>query len=161
MHADETRAGWSHLIQEFEAGKFPGMDENARKRFYLKVIERIHEENNNIKEVIELKNLVNNNEGKIKVVNSLFSCATRPSSPQQSPPPQSVASSLHILSLEDNIKEAEEESQNLESEINSVKKKYSTIEREVKRAKEGHDGRDIDAEISELRKRIRELEDHL
>lgn len=137
------------------------MDPEARKRFLLKVIEMVHEQNQDIKEVINIKNLVNDNEGKVKVMTTLIHSPTRPSSPRETATASFMNESVQFDSLEDKIREAEDENSHLDAEIKALNAKYSTLEREVKRSRQAFDGRDIDEEIKAAEKKIRQLEDRL
>ena len=157
----EWKTVWDSLVAQIEKGSFDSMDSGSKKRFYLKIIEMMHEKNQLLTEIINLKTHVNDNKGKLIVVGSLLNAQTRPNSPKASHPTIDPNDSVFLDSIEDKIREAEEESQILDTEFKVLTNKTSTIEKEIKRTKEDFEGRDIDSEIIQCKRKLKELEDRL
>lgn len=160
--AKDYKEEWADLISQIESGSFCQMDSESKKRFYLKLIEMMYEQNQDLTVFINLKHQVNDNRGKMNVVSSLLNSQTRPNSPKGTHAPTFDADDSIILdSLEDKIREAEEESQSLDTELKVLTNKTTTIEKEIKRSKEDFEGRDIDNEILQCKRKLQELEDRL
>ncbi len=158
---DEIKDDWKAWIERIEGNRFSTLDSDAKKQFYLKLIESFYEQNQDLREVIALKELVNNNEGKIKVVSALLAVNSKPGSPQGNGQQFSLNASIQFDSVEDRIREAEEEANRLETEIKNVNAKTANLEKEIKRCRAPFDGRDVDAEIKAAENKIRELEERL
>jgi hypothetical protein len=159
--ADEIRDEWSVWIERIEGDKFSTLDSEAKKHFYLRLIESFYEQNQDLREMISIKNEVNNNQGKIKVVNSLLSKSSKQGSPSEVAQQSYMNESALFDTVEDKIREAEEENNRLNIEIRNANSKIANLEKEIKRCKACFEGRDIDAEIKAAENKIRELEEQL
>ena len=159
--AKEYKTIWDSLVAQIEKGSFDSMDSDSRKRFYLKIIEMMYGKNQLLTEFIDVKNQVNDNKGKLIVVGSLLNVQTKPNSPKGSQPTFDPNDSAFLDSIEDKIREAEEESQILDTELKVLTNKTSTIEKEIKRTKDDFEGRDFDSEIIQYKRKLKELEDRL
>lgn len=132
-------------------------DGDIRKQVYLHLISDMHEQQRMLSSLIDLKHLVNHNEGKITVVRAKVHGVSDVEHPALS----DSNAELEIEEMEDRLREAEEERYDLESEINGMRTKNNTIEREVNRNTAEFDHAGIDEDIRDAKRMIEKLEDML
>ena len=132
-------------------------DGDIRKQVYLHLISDMHEQQRMLSTLVDLKHLVNNNEGKITVVRAKVHGVNDVEYPALS----DSNAELEIEEMEDRLREGEEESYDMESEINAMRTKNSTIEREVNRNTSVFDHSRIDEDIRDAKRMIEKLEDML
>lgn len=149
---------WTSVLSQIEAGKLDSATSESKKVYFLKLIEMFYEQNLLAKELISLKNLVNNNGGKLEVLRSLL--GQTKSAPEISNE-EHAHQQEQIEGIEDLIREAEEQSFGLDSELRSLNSKTANLEKEIKKTSEGSQGRNIDEEIRVAERKIRVLEEML
>jgi peptidoglycan hydrolase CwlO-like protein len=152
-----TRSTWQEFQQSLDYRPDWHHDGICRQQVYLQLIAQMHMQQRMLSSLVDLKILVNHNEGKITVVRS----KVHGISDVDHPPLTDSDVELHLEELEDKLKETQEESYDLDTEINAIRTKNNTIDREVKRSKADMDVRGIDEAIRDAKRKIERLEDML
>ena len=126
--------------------------------FYLLFISHLYEQDQNMSEVIKIKNLVNDNSVKVKVVQSLLGLTT-----------DVHTTSTLLLGVDDEatdklyakVKAEEESLFAKEIEINALVSKTINSEKEIKKCKSETSIESIDSEIRAAKQKIELLESML
>lgn len=153
----ETKAKWQTFQKTLDEKPDSSMTGDCRKKALLQFISLIYEQQQSLASVIELKKLVNHNEGKITVVRAKVHGISEVVSPDLS----ESHIEMQVEDMEEKLRDVEEESGNLDAEINSTRVKTSTIEKEVRRNKGELDIADLDRLIQAAKEQIEQLEDML
>ena len=154
---EKAKTRWQNFQKTLDERPTWNSDGECRKQVYLSLIAEMHEQQGMLSSLIDLKNLVNHNEGKITVVRA----KVHGISDVEQPALSNSNVELEIEEMEDKLKDAEEESYDLETEINGMRTKNATIEREVKRNTAEYDLTEIEEAIREAKTKIDRLEDML
>lgn len=131
------------------------IDSECRKHIYLQFIELIHDQIENLNSLINLKKMVNHNEGKLKVVKmKVFGAEVEIKDKYE----DDSEIELQIEELEDQLREAEEENSVLDTDINAIKINNVTIQKEINRNRADEDSSIIEVAIKEAKIRVEVLE---
>lgn len=131
------------------------IDCECRKHIYMQFIELIHDQIENINLLINLKKLVNHNEGKLKVVKmKVFGVEDESKDKYE----DYSEIELQIEEREDQLREVEEENSVLDTDINAIKIKNVTIQKEINRNRADEDSSIIEEAIKEAKIKVEELE---
>lgn len=150
-----TKGLWNAFSIALDEIPDTSIDGECRKHIYLQFIEQIHDQIENLNSLINLKKMVNHNEGKLKVV-TMKVFEVEDEIKYKSEDESEIV--LQIEELEDQLREAEEESSVLDTDINAIKIKNVTIEKEINRNRVDEDFSIIEEAIKEAKIRVDELE---
>lgn len=155
LRSDELKKLWAKFGDSLDNRPNETMEEGKRKRLYLQMISYVNELQESLNEIIEIKQKANDTEGKTKVIRALVYGFDQPKETQMS----ESQVEAEIDELEEKVRELEEENSNLDTEMNAIKSKSATVEREIKRNQANNLEEDLDTQIAKARQRIEELEE--
>lgn len=157
QQTSEARKKWELMRKSLEGAPDKSLDEVCRKQIYLQLIASLYEQTQMLDALIRLKHLVNDNEGKMTVVRAkVHGIHEEPSATQTDDEVEQ-----QVEDMEDKLRELEDASSHIDTEVNALRNKTSMIEREVKKCKADVDIDQIDREIADARRKIDKLEDML
>lgn len=136
--ADSSRSNWKELENSLNIKPDGTVDVSIRKQVYLKMMDHLQTLLDSKNMILKIKEQVNNNEGKLKVVRMLV----RDSDDD----------------LLEKIEKIQEEGQQLQKEVEKVKYLNSDIRREIDRATQEVNGsKHLEQQIEDTKRKIAEL----
>lgn len=134
----------------------------------LVLIDYFKSQNESISEVASLKEKLNNNEIKARVLSSLLEQSSNPQDVLQAhlePAPQPLEDqeeALHSAGLQ--VSQEEEKSQQLDTELRNLRARNTMIQKEAKKNQDAVrllEAESLDSRIADLTSQIREIEEEL
>ena len=135
IEIEKEKQEYQTIIDKIQSGAYGDTNSDSNSVFYLSMISMIYEHSQTLKEVIGIKNLVNQNSGKIMVVRSLLGNELNPNVSGISP--TNLDDSM-LDTFEDRMRSAEDTLADTEAEIKAIRAKIVHAEKEIKKIGRAH-----------------------
>lgn len=171
--SEQSRKKWSQFISQLQ--NFPSLKSELESmkvnvsHFLLKLISKFNCDNEEIEEVIELKEKLNSNDIKLEALKDLVGHTTQPTASdirqQEEDRMKKDMEAKEVEELERRIQEEistfEEESSSLDEDLRAMKLKNTGAEKEIKKIKDfiaSNSRNASDEDITRLEQQVKELQ---